>query len=98
MTLQTVTEKVVIRMLNAVALIYGDLPVERPGEPAEFRAVLDLAIGIIRARAAHRAAAETLADLKLVAGDGRPRKKKGPASGATLSGLSSANPVERISA
>ncbi|NML73068.1 hypothetical protein HHL25_02905 [Rhizobium sp. S-51] len=82
MTLQTVTEKVVIRMLNAAALIYGDLPIERHGEPAEFRAVLDLAIGIIRARAAHRAAAEQHVKLKLVAGGARPRKQKGPAATA----------------
>lgn len=82
MTLTTITERVVIRLLNHAAMIYGDLPTERPGEASEFRAVLDLAIGIIKARAAHRAAAENHQNLKLVAGGGRQRQKKGPAATA----------------
>lgn len=78
----SITENVVIRMLNAAGMIYGDLPIERPGEPTEFRAVLDLAIGIVRARAAHRAAAQQHVNLQLVAGGARPRKQKGPAATA----------------
>lgn len=98
MSLPTITERVVIRLLNHAVMIYGDLPIERPGEPAEFRAVLDLAVGMIKARAAHRAAAETLENLKLVAGGVRPRKKKGPAKAATLPSHRPAKTSERISA
>lgn len=82
MTIPAITENVVIRLLNAAGMIYRDLPTERPGEASEFREVLDLAIGIIKARAAHRAAAEQHINLKLVAGGTRPRQKKGPAATA----------------
>lgn len=98
MSLPTITERVVIRLLNLAVMIYGDLPIERPGEASEFRAVLDLAVGIVRARAAHRAAAETLENLKVVAGGGRSRSKKGSATAPTVPSHGSTELRERISA
>ncbi|MBW8319258.1 MAG: hypothetical protein K0M47_07880 [Rhizobium sp.] len=82
MTAPSVVERVVIRILENARMIYRDLPIERPGEASEFFAVVDLAIGIIKARAAHRAAAELHVKLKLVAGGTRLRKKNGPAATA----------------
>lgn len=88
MTLLTINEKVVIRVLENAAMIYRDLPTERPGEASEFRAALDLAIAVIKARPVHREAAGidpviVQPGFKVIAGGARPRKKKGPAEAAT---------------
>jgi hypothetical protein len=56
MTEPTINEKVIVRILENAGRIYGDLPVERAGEAREFRAALDLAIAVIKARPVHRKA------------------------------------------
>ncbi|NKK71412.1 hypothetical protein GFM13_13705 [Rhizobium leguminosarum bv. viciae] len=96
----TINERVVMRMLNAAARLYEDLPVERPAEAKEFRQALDMVIAIIEARPVHRAAAgiDPVIDqptLKMIPGKARSIKRKSPISAGTLSGSSSAKTLER---
>lgn len=103
MTLLTINEKVVIRVLENARMIYGDLPTERAGEASEFRAALDLAIAVIKARPVHRDAAGIdpviiQPGLKVIKGAARPSKKKSSAKVAALPSDGSTKPQQRISA
>ncbi|MBY5797774.1 hypothetical protein [Rhizobium leguminosarum] len=86
----TINERVVIRLLNAAARLYEDLPVERPAEAKEFRQALDMVIAIIEARPVHRAATgiDPVIDqppkLKMIPGKARRTERKGPATAPTV--------------
>ncbi|MGO7331744.1 hypothetical protein [Rhizobium leguminosarum] len=96
----TINERVVIRLLNAAARLYEDLPDQRPAEAKEFRQALDMVIAVIEARPAHRAAAGIDPEidqlkLKMIPGKARRVERQSPISAGTLSGSSSAKTVER---